>query len=200
MKTLLFVDACLRGPEESRTHRLSAALIAALQREDPSLLVETADLAALSLSPMTREDLAWRDALTPAQMETDPRCSEARRFAGADLIVIGAPYWDLSFPAALKTYLEHVCINRIAFRYAEDGTPIGLCRANQMAYVTTSGGYLEGANFGYEYLCGLNRMFGIGKTHLLACEGLDIRGCDEEALMQEALNRVPLLCQSLLRR
>lgn len=199
MKTLLFVNACLRGPKDSRTHRISAALLTALRQADPSFSVQEADLASLSLAPLTGDDLLWRDSLTPAEKETDPRCAEARRFAGADLIVIGAPYWDLSFPAALKTYLEHVCINGVAFRYAEDGTPVGLCRAKQMVYVTTSGGFLEGANFGYDYLCGLNRMFGITTTHLLACEGLDIWGCDVEAAMKASLERIPALCESLLR-
>ena len=38
----------------------------------------------------------------------------------ADEIVIGAPYWDLSFPAALKVYIEHVSVCDIAFHYTED--------------------------------------------------------------------------------
>ena len=30
----------------------------------------------------------------------------AGQFAGADTIVIAAPFWDLSFPAALKQYMQ----------------------------------------------------------------------------------------------
>ncbi len=51
----------------------------------------------------------------------DPYFRYARQFAGADEIVIAAPYWDLSFPSVLKVYLEHICITGITFQYTPEG-------------------------------------------------------------------------------
>ena len=37
------------------------------------------------------------------------------------VIVIAAPYWDLSFPAVLKTYLEQINVLGVTFDYSDDG-------------------------------------------------------------------------------
>ena len=55
----------------------------------------------------------------------------ARQFARAEIIVMAAPYWDLSFQAALKQYLEQVNVVGITFRYSEEGQPVPLCRARR---------------------------------------------------------------------
>ena len=47
----------------------------------------------------------------------DPLFGLARQFAAADRIVIAAPYWDLSFPAALKQYVEQINVLGITFIY-----------------------------------------------------------------------------------
>lgn len=59
-------------------------------------------------------------------------------FAEADEIVIGAPYWDLSFPAALKIYIEHAAVMGVTFHYTEEGRCEGLCRAKHLTYITTA--------------------------------------------------------------
>ena len=56
----------------------------------------------------------------------------ARQFAAADQIVIAAPYWDLSFPAALKQYFEQINVLGITFAYTPEGVPKGLCRARKL--------------------------------------------------------------------
>ena len=45
---------------------------------------------------------------------------------------------------------------------------------------------MEGANFGYEYVCGIAKMFGIPETRFVAAEGLDIVGVDVEAQLDKA--------------
>ena len=37
----------------------------------------------------------------------------ASQFQQADEIVIAAPYWDLSFPAILKLYLENIYVTGV---------------------------------------------------------------------------------------
>ena len=44
----------------------------------------------------------------------------ARQFRDADIVVIAAPYYDLSFPSALKNYLEAICCVGLTFYYDEN--------------------------------------------------------------------------------
>ena len=121
----------------------------------------------------------------------------AREMAQADLVVIGAPDWDMTFPAALKIYLEWTCTLGITFHYTRDGVQEGLCRAKEVVYITTAGGPLEGKNFGFDYVGGLGKMFGIPAAHCLSAEGLDIRGNDPEAILRAAEDRAAALAEAL---
>ena len=111
----------------------------------------------------------------------------ARQFAAADRIVIAAPYWDLSFPAQLKVYLENIYVTGIVTKYSEAGKPVGLCRANELYYVTTSGGPFDG-RFGYDYWKTIAQdCFGIPTVKLLEAENLDIVGADAEKIVDDAI-------------
>lgn len=61
-----------------------------------------------------------------------------------------------------------------------------MCAAEKLYYVTTSGGYTEGRNFGYDYIRGLCSMYGIDRTKFISAEGLDIIGADIDAIMEAA--------------
>ena len=105
----------------------------------------------------------------------------------ADAVVVAAPYWDLSFPAQLKIYIENIYATGIVTRYGADGRPEGMCRAEELIYVTTSGGPFDG-RFGYGYVKALAEdYFGIPATRLLLAEGLDIQGNDPEAILQKVM-------------
>ena len=69
----------------------------------------------------------------------------ARTFAAADEVVIAAPYWDMSFPASLKLYVEQLCVNKLTFCYNEKGMPCGLTNVKKAIYFTTAGGYIGSA-------------------------------------------------------
>lgn len=177
--TTLFVNACMRG-HDSRTLTLCREYLA--RKQD----VVEVDLAALALKPFDADMVADRVEKQTAGAWDDPIFALSRQFAEADDIVIGAPYWDLSFPASLKVYLEHVSVCDSTFHFTEDVRCEGLCKAATLTYLTTSGGFVGDANFGYDYLCGIARMFGIPETRFVAAEGLDIVGIDVEDQMDKA--------------
>ena len=101
--------------------------------------------------------------------------------------MIAAPYWDLSFPSALKQYLEQISVVGITFRYSEDGVPIGLCRAKRLIYVTTADGYYVPEEFGYGYVKALaQNYYGIQDVRQITAAGLDIDGANVEEIMLNA--------------
>lgn len=179
MSEVLFVNACIRG-ESSRTLKLCREYLASKDS------VVELDLDAMGLSPFSKDMVEKRTALQEALDWDDPIFDLAHQFASAEEIVLGAPFWDLSFPSALKVFIEHVSVCEITFHYTEQGTYEGLCKAKHLTYIMSSGGFVEGENFGYEYICGIAKMFGIPEVRFIAAEGLDIEGMDIEAQMNKA--------------
>ena len=178
--TVLFVNACMRG-EQSRTLELCREYL-----EGKENVVEV-NLAEMGLKPFDAGMVAYRAQLQKAGVFDDPIFDLSQQFAKADEIVIGAPYWDLSFPAALKVYIEHVSVCDIAFHYTEDAQCEGHLQGRRASPTSPPcGGFVEGANFGYEYLCGIAKMFGIPEARFVAAEGLDIVGIDVDAQMDKA--------------
>ena len=179
-RPILFINACVR--RESRTKRLADKLLAKLNQP-----VEEVRLNALKFPTVDEDFLDARDRLISARDFDNPAFDLARRFAEAESIVIAAPYWDLSFPAALKQYLELVNVVGISFRYSEEGVPVGLCRAKRMYFVTTAGGCDAPEEFGFGYIRALaQNYYGISDVRLIKAVGLDIDGADVDAILRSA--------------
>jgi len=178
--SVLFINACVR--KDSRTKKLADYLIDRLGGE-----VTEINLQSENILPLDRDRLHLRDeALKNWDLE-NPILKYARQFADAEVIVIAAPYWDLSFPALLKTYLEQICVTGITFAYGENGRPYGLCKAKKLYYVTTAGGPIFADQFGYGYVEALCKVFfGICDLKFIKAEGLDIIGADVEKIMISA--------------
>ena len=189
-KKILFVDACLR--ENSRTRRLAEALLASLDGE-----VERLSLGDADLPKMDDAMVNARNAACSVGRFERPIYRFAKQFAEADEIVIAAPFWDMSFPAILKKYIEAVTVSGITFKYSDEGVPIGLCRAGRLYYVTTAGGPTFGNQFGYGYIKALAQgMYGIADVQYISLENLDIVGNDPEKMLAEAIKEIPTSLRS----
>ena len=177
---ILFINACVRP--ESRTAELSQHLLNCLDGE-----ITEVDLYKEEFLPLCNKDIEKR-ALHDI---SDREFEYARQFSQADSIVIGAPFWDLSFPAVLKLYFENVTVSGITFEYSEKGRPVGKCNAKKLYYITTSGGYIGNNNLGFDYVKALaENFFGIGDIHFYSAEGLDIEGTNVKEIMDEAKKRI----------
>ena len=177
---ILLIDASVR--EESRTRRLARRLLSRLEGSVAELRLSEVDF------PVADEAfLGKRDQLIAASAFDDPMFDMARQFAGADQIVIAAPYWDLSFPAALKQYFEQINVTGVTFRYSPEGIPQSLCRARKLFYVTTAGGRILSDAFGYGYVEALAKGFyQIPEVRCVKAEGLDIVNADVEGILRNA--------------
>ena len=191
----LYIDCCVRG-EESRSAKLAQAFLENLSPEDE---VTHRRLMEEALYPLTAETLRQRDALL-AQGKTDhPRFRFAHEIAEADLVIMAAPFWDLSFPALLKVYIENVSVEGITFRSTETGLQ-GLCRGRHLVFLTTRGGIYEpGSEWeqGAPYLAAIQKFFGFGDFRCVAADGLDIQGYDGEAALRKAMEEAKALAKSL---
>ena len=176
----LYINCCVR--EESRTDRLARAVLQKLGGDFTEI-----KLYEENLKPLDRGTLNKRTALIEQGDYSDPMFDYAKQFAGADTIVIAAPYWDLSFPAQLKTYIENIYVTGIVSTYDESGMPVGLCKAKELYYITTAGGPYD-PTYSYGYIESLAKnFFGIPETHLVKAEMLDIIGNDSEEILNQKI-------------
>ena len=184
---LLFVDCCIsqRG-EESRTRTLALAYLEAYMNHHPEAELETVSPEELlALAPFDVEMLEEREALAQAGQFDDHVFDMARRFAESDAVVVAAPYWDMSYPAALKTYIEHISAVGLTYHYEMDGVH-GDCQAKHLVYLTSGGDFEHEDSIGvlhWRQLCGL---FGIDRFEYVFAGGLDIDPAMTPDLMEGA--------------
>ncbi|MCF0228700.1 MAG: NAD(P)H-dependent oxidoreductase [Parasporobacterium sp.] len=184
---LLYIDACVR--KESRTRRISDALLAMISEKYPEdvINVEKLILKDEDLHPLSEDGLDARTDLINRQAWDDPMFRYSRQFADADIIIISAPYWDGSFPSILKLYIENIYVQGIVSGYDENGRPVGMCRAEKLYYVTTSGGPYDG-RYSYDYIDTLaTSYFGIRETQLIKADMLDIIGYDAAEIVNKTI-------------
>lgn len=172
---ILFINACAR--EESRTLILAKELLLGLPGQ-----IEEVNLFEIDLKPLNAKRIVTRLIDSKEQVY-------AKQFAQADIIVIAAPLWDLSFPSVLKVYIENITISGITFKYTDIG-PKGLCNAKVLYYVSTSGGnYVK--DFGYEYVKSLcNVLFGIKNTECFTADRLDIYGSNISEILENSIEEI----------
>lgn len=184
MEQILFINACPR--EGSRTLELARHLLTKLDGT-----VEELALFEENLLPLNGKTLALRDKMTANQNFDHPIFKYARQFAKADTIVLAAPFWDLSFPSAVKIWLEYVMAKELTFRYTEEGFPCGLCKAKKLFYISTAGGPVLPSHMGFSYVDALAKSyFGIPETVLFSAENLDVVGADTAAILSKAKEEI----------
>ena len=183
---LLLIDACVsqRGPA-SRTRALMEAFLESFRAARPEAEIETAVLERLDIAPFTPEALDRRDALARAGEFSAPVFGLARQFQRADRIAVAAPFWDLSFPAVLRVYIEHVSACGLCYHYEADGCH-GDCRASRLAYLTTGGDLERPESLGVLYWRQLAAMFGIPRFDYVFAGGLDVDPAKTAALLEAA--------------
>ena len=177
---ILFIDACARP--ESRTYKLAQTALSV-----KSSSYERLDLFSENPKPLNNNSLSKRELFIEKSDFSDSMFNLAKQFKNADEILIAAPYWDMSFPAILKCYIESICVNRLTFRYNENGIPESLCKAKRLIYITTAGGFIPETDYGYHYIKQLfGDLFGIKDAVYIKAEGLDIYGADTENIIKSA--------------
>lgn len=196
MENILLVNSCIKGREESRTYELATFFINKYVHGRKDVNIKEIVVNELNIKPFTKEMIAERDDEVK-EKKTDKLIKLAKEFAQYDTIVIAAPYWDMMFPSALKTYYEHISVSGITFAYGQKGEEIGLCKAKKAVYITTSGGYIGNRNFGYEYTKSLFNFMGINDIYFIKAEGLDIVGNDVEKAMIEAKKEAEILSEKI---
>lgn len=142
---ILHVDSSPRG-EASHSRRMTAELVAALQKTHPDASITYRDLGHQP-PPFVTED--WQHgAYTPEEQRTPAQVAALKysdaainELLAADIVVIGAPMYNLAVSADLKAWLDQII--RINKTFTADYK--GLAAGKKVFVVTSRGGGGYGA-------------------------------------------------------
>lgn len=167
MKNLVFIDACIRD-ELSRTKRIATPLINKLKK---TYNVITYELNKLPLNIVNKEVLTQRiNKEIPEEV-----ISWAESIRDADRVVIAAPFYDMSIPSLLKTFIELCSIFNITF-VSDEKECHGNSRCEKVLYITTRGMKIntgDPLDQGTSYIKALSYLWGLGDVITLARNNMD---------------------------
>ena len=174
MNKLVYINACIRT-EESRTGKLAAAMLEVLGERYE---ITEINISNMDLGCITSEEFIGRKKNGIPEEDLH----YGNLIAQADRIVVAAPFWDMSFPAVLKVFIEHMCAPGLTFKYNPDGSHHPLCKAEKMLYITTRGDFTETGSpleQGSSYLKAICWLWGIPELETVAVCGTDVYPQDE---------------------
>ena len=174
MRKIFYVDACLRTG--SNTKKIADAIIAKLAERYE---IETVRLSENTFPIVNNDILNDRaNGIVPEEY-----VEMAKKLADADRLVIAAPFWDMSFPSALKVFLENMSLFNVTFGSNEKEC-YGLCKAEKVLYITTrgmnvsTGDALEQAT---PYIKAIGKLWGLGELHVISAQNMDYSTEEQKA-------------------
>lgn len=189
MKRLFYIDSCLRYG--SNTKRIADALI---DRLSERYEVETVKLSDYDFPVVKNGILNDRNnGIVPEEY-----VNIARKIAVADRLVISAPFWDMSFPSALKVFLENMSLFNVTFASNEKEC-YGLCKAEKVLYITTRGMNIntgDDMEQATPYIKAIGKLWGLGELNVVSAQNMDYSTEEQKAeKVQNAIEEGLKLCE-----
>jgi FMN-dependent NADH-azoreductase len=183
-QTVLHIDSSPLG-ERSVSRQLTARVLDVLRAKDGNINVVTRDIGANPLPHLSGAVIAA--FLTPTG-QGGPSVADAVRLSdqtvdellNADLIVIGAPMYNLGIPSSLKAWIDHVVRVGRTFRYGASGRPESLVPPGKKVIVASSRGgiYTDGPqkpfDFQETYLGAVFGFLGLTDVSFIRAEGVSM--------------------------
>ena len=189
MMNLIYINACMRAG--SRTLKIATPVIEVLHKR---YNVETVDLTENLYPVADNHTLEGRNQgiVPPEHVEL------AKKIAAADRIVIAAPFWDMSFPSALKVFFENMSLFGVTFD-SNDKECYGLCKAEKVMYITTRGmniGTGDPLEQATPYIKALSHLWGWGGLTVISAQNMDYSSPEEiEEKIAVAINEGLEICK-----
>ena len=198
---LLHLDSSVLGTA-SVSRQLSARIVARHLALHPDLRVVVRDLAAdpalhLSGAHMAAFQGAPTDDATITADLLKGNAYLDELFA-SDVLVIGAPMYNLSIPTPLKAWIDRIAIAGKTFRYTATG-PEGLLQGKKAFIASARGGvYSAGSpaaalEHQESYLIGLLAFLGVVDVTVVRAEGLAQGAQAKDAAISQALADIAAL-------
>ena len=195
---LLHLDSSALGAA-SVSRQLSSEIVARQRALHPGLQVVYRDLAADPALHLTGAHLAARMGATSDDATINADLVKGNAFMdelfAADILVIGAPMYNLSIPTPLKAWIDRIAVAGKTFQYTATG-PVGLL-TNKKAFIASARGGVYSAGspaaaleHQESYLTGLLAFIGVTDVKVVRAEGIAFGPEAKEAAIAHALEDI----------
>ncbi|SFC66816.1 FMN-dependent NADH-azoreductase [Polaromonas sp. OV174] len=195
MSKLLHIDSSILGGN-SVSRQLTAQIVASWRAANPGTEVSYLDLAADAPSHLSAESLGFRLPAGAELSEVQQRenaVSEAlvSQFLAADVIVVGAPFYNFAIPSQLKAWIDRIAQVGRTFKYTDKG-PVGLAGGKTVIVASARGGVYSTSDAGNamehqeSYLKTVFGFFGITDVRFVRAEGLAMGEAAKAAALSAA--------------
>jgi FMN-dependent NADH-azoreductase len=139
---LLHIDSSVLGPH-SVSRKVSAAIVDRLAKASPGLNITYRDLTTTPLDHLSGPHLAAAQGVEPTgalQQDLAAGKTVLEEFLAADIVVIGAPMYNVTIPSQLKAWIDRIVVAGKTFKYGEKG-PEGLAGNKRVIIAISRGGF-----------------------------------------------------------
>jgi len=192
---LLHVDSSING-DNSISRRLTQQVVEQWLASHPGTEVERLDLAVDTPPHFSSDSMGIRRPAQGQISEAEQREnalaeSLVSQFLASDVIVVGAPLYNFSYPSQLKAWIDRLAQAGRTFRYTENG-PEGLAKGKTVIAVLSRGGIYSTSEAGQamehqeSYLKTVFGFFGITDIRIVRAEGTDLSPESRETALRSA--------------
>lgn len=178
---LLHIDSSING-NNSASRKLTAQIVDAWSASHPGTQVSYLDLVADAPNHFTAAAMAPRTGQSEglsAEQVAENAVSErlVQQFLAADVVVIGAPFYNFTIPTQLKAWIDRIAQPGRTFRYTANG-PEGLAKGKTVIVASSRGGMYSTSEAAQamehqeSYLKVVLGFFGITDVRFVRAEGL----------------------------
>lgn len=213
MKKLLYIIANSKDEAQSTSRTVSRTLVNTILQKVPDATLEELNLYEGHIPQLkgcyfeSRSTIISAEARSKLSVEEQNEVAQIEhlcdQFKEADIYVLAAPMWSLSFPAVVKEYMD--CIiqagKTIAF---ENNRPHGLLEDKERTfiYVQSSGGSIPGLlkpvlSKGVNYVHVIMKFIGISTFEDLLVDGTGTTEEERQNAMKEATDKIPHMVEKL---
>jgi FMN-dependent NADH-azoreductase len=195
---LLHLDSSALGAA-SVSRQLTAEIVARQKALHPDMVVTYRDLAADPVLHFTGAHMAARMGATSDDVIMNADLVKGNGYMdellAADILVIGAPMYNLSIPTTLKAWIDRIAVAGKTFQYTAAGAE-GLLKGKKAFIASARGGvYSAGSpaaalEHQESYLTGLLAFLGVTDVTIVRAEGIAFGPEAKDAAIAKALQDI----------
>mgnify|MGYP000291589284 FL=1 len=215
MKKLLYITVNSKPENLSSSKTVGRAFVNSFIEKYPEFTVEELDLYKEHIPRLEYQYFESRNCIIneeacrklpeKEQREVQKITELCNQFISADVYVIAAPMWSLSFPSPLKEYIDCIVQVNKTIHFPEKGDkPIGLLndRPRTVVYIQSSGANIPWMvrpilNKGIEYVEDIMKFMGISNFERLLVDGTGTTEEERLAAIEKAKRKIDSIIQRM---
>ena len=215
MSKLLYITVNSKPEKLSSSRTVGRFFVESFTDKNPDFLIEELDLYATHIP---RLEYQYFDGPNCVIKEEDARKLPEKeqeeiqkirtlcdQFISADIYVLAAPMWSLSFPSPLKEYIDCIVQKDLAISFPEKGNkPVGLLddKPRSFVYIQSSGAEIPLVtrpifNRGLDYIEDIMKFMGIKQFEKLLVDGTGTSENERKAALAKAEKRVDKIISAI---